>query len=71
MTQRVGAKGQVVIPKDMRDAIGLRPGDDVEFNLDGGTVRVGPAHPRRIRRGLLAGHDLVRVLEADRRSEAP
>jgi len=43
MTQRVGAKGQVVIPKDMRDQVGLQPGAEVEFELDGDTVRILPA----------------------------
>jgi AbrB family looped-hinge helix DNA binding protein len=43
MTQRVGAKGQVVIPKDLRDELGLQPGAEVDFERDGGTVRITPA----------------------------
>ncbi len=43
MTQRVGAKGQVVIPKSIRDELGLRPGVEVEFERDGDAVRVSPA----------------------------
>src|SRR5487761_2532865 len=31
MTHRVGAKGQIVIPKDLRERAGLVPGADVEF----------------------------------------
>jgi len=69
MTHRVGPKGQVVIPKDMRDALGLRPGDQVDFALEGRGVRVEPAPPRTARAGLLAGHRLVEILEAERRSE--
>ena len=51
MTHKVGAKGQVVIPKDIRDRIGIRPGDEVAFEADGGGVRV-----RRIKddRGIRA-----------------
>ena len=30
---RLTSKGQVTIPKAMRDAIGLRPGDPVQFEL--------------------------------------
>ena len=69
MTHRVGPKGQVVIPKDMRDALGLRRGDNVDFVLEPGAVRVELAQARRARLGLLAGHRLVEALEADRRSE--
>ncbi|HET6570923.1 MAG TPA: AbrB/MazE/SpoVT family DNA-binding domain-containing protein [Solirubrobacterales bacterium] len=35
MTHKVGAKGQVVIPKAIRDQIGIEPGDEVVFELDG------------------------------------
>jgi AbrB family looped-hinge helix DNA binding protein len=34
MTHKVGIKGQVVIPKAIRDRIGIRPGDEVAFDSD-------------------------------------
>jgi antitoxin PrlF len=45
MTQRVGAKGQVVIPKELRDRVGLHPGTEVTFGLDGDRVVVIVRHP--------------------------
>lgn len=40
MTHKVGTKGQVVIPKAIRDQIGIEPGDEVVFEPDGRDVRV-------------------------------
>jgi antitoxin PrlF len=40
MTHRVGAKGQVVIPKSIRDELGIAPGDEVVFETVGKDVRV-------------------------------
>ena len=38
MTGRIGAKGQVVIPKALRDQAQLQPGDEVEFELRGDEI---------------------------------
>lgn len=40
MTHRVGVKGQVVIPKAIRERIGIRPGDEVAFDSDDQEVRI-------------------------------
>ncbi|MGI9029779.1 MAG: AbrB/MazE/SpoVT family DNA-binding domain-containing protein [Ilumatobacteraceae bacterium] len=69
MTHRVGPKGQVVIPKPMREALGIEPGDEVEFDLGDRCVQVRPRRPAGSLKGLLAGHCLVEALEADRRAE--
>ncbi|MGH3808750.1 MAG: AbrB/MazE/SpoVT family DNA-binding domain-containing protein [Pseudonocardiaceae bacterium] len=37
---KVTSKGQVTIPKDVRERLGLRPGDEIEFVEDGRGFRV-------------------------------
>jgi AbrB family looped-hinge helix DNA binding protein len=69
MTNRVGPKGQVVIPKAMRDQLGIIPGDEVDFALEGDAVRVEPVRTRSSLRGSLSGLALVGALEADHRAE--
>jgi AbrB family looped-hinge helix DNA binding protein len=36
----INENGRVVIPKEVRDAIGVRPGDDIIFQVDGDQVRL-------------------------------
>lgn len=73
MTHKVGPKGQVVIPKELREEFGIEPGDEVTFWRDGDHVAVRPAHSDRPLKGRFAGRDLVEDLEreraADRRRE--
>jgi AbrB family looped-hinge helix DNA binding protein len=69
MTSRVGPKGQVVIPKAMRDRLGITPGDEVEFELDDHAVRVERVSPRESLKGRFAGLGLTEALEADHRRE--
>ncbi len=37
---RLGAKAQVVLPKEARQALGLKPGDSFAFVIDGDDVRI-------------------------------
>jgi AbrB family looped-hinge helix DNA binding protein len=69
---RVGAKGQVVIPKVIRDQAGLHPGDPVDFTFrDGEVVLVRSERDTRPLGGRYAGNGVdsaARLLE-DRRRE--
>ena len=71
MTQRVGAKGQVVIPKELRDRLGLQPGSEVDFEEEGGAVRILPAGTAATAglRGRYTGSGMATALLADRRRE--
>jgi len=46
---RVTQKGQVTIPLEVRRALGIRPGSDVSFEVDGDGARLvlGPDDGRR------------------------
>lgn len=37
---KVMAKGQVTIPKDIREVLGVASGDRISFIVEGGTVRI-------------------------------
>jgi len=53
MAVSVTSKGQVTIPKRVRDALGITPGSKVEFDVTGGGARLK----------LVKGHDSSRIEE--------
>ena len=69
MTSKVGPKGQVVIPKSIRDQLGLNPGDRVVFVPQEGGVRVELARPITALGGSLAGRGLTKELEKEHTRE--
>jgi AbrB family looped-hinge helix DNA binding protein len=69
MTHRIGPKGQVVIPKELRDRFDLRPGDEVTFWQEGDHVAVRRAAPATPLRGRFARRPLVATLEEERRRD--
>lgn len=69
MTNRVGPKGQVVIPKPFRDELGIGPGDEVIFWLEGGDLHLKRVVPPATLRGRYAGASVREQLEAEHRRE--
>lgn len=63
MTYKVGAKGQVVLPKELRDRHGIRPGDEVVFDEVGGDITIRRAKSKAQildeLTGSMAGSDLL------------
>ena len=54
---KVMAKGQVTIPKDVREVLGVASGDRISFIVEGGTVRIvnSAVYAMRILQGEMAG----------------
>ena len=50
---RITSKGQVTIPQEMRERLGLLPYCEVEFELDGDSVRIRKARQRGARGAAL------------------
>jgi AbrB family looped-hinge helix DNA binding protein len=55
MRTTIDKAGRLVIPRSLRDRIGLADGGEVELELDGASVRIEPVTGRDLReeRGLL------------------
>ena len=48
---RITSKGQVTIPQEIRERLGLLPATEVEFVLEGNAVRLRRAKPKTQGRG--------------------
>lgn len=56
---KVMSKGQVTIPKEVREVLGVQPGDKITFIVDGTTVRI-----------VNAAQYAMRLLQEEMRGEA-
>ena len=65
---RIGRKGQVVLPKAIREALGVTTGDRVVFSLEGDRVVLAPVPARTAAelRGILRVDRPVDLKEARR-----
>lgn len=66
MTVTVSPKFQVVIPKPMRELLGLRPGQKIQVIAYGDRIELIPVRPAREIRGFLRGIDTTVEREDDR-----
>jgi AbrB family looped-hinge helix DNA binding protein len=69
MIHRIGAKGQVVIPKDLRDRVGLHPGSAVDFALEGERIVLLPRRTPTRLAGRFAKSGMAARLLQDRAGE--
>ena len=65
-TVTVSPKFQVVIPKDIRDRLKLRPGRKVQMILYENRIELVPVRPAREMRGFLRGIDTDVPRDEDR-----
>ena len=52
---RVSPKYQIVIPKEIRERHGLKPGQEMQVISKGGTITLVPDRPLSAFRGILSG----------------
>jgi AbrB family looped-hinge helix DNA binding protein len=43
---KITSKGQITLPREVRHALGVKPGDKVVFERDGGEIRVRPVREK-------------------------
>ena len=65
-TVTISPKYQVVIPKQIRDRLGLLPGHKVQAIAYGDRIELIPVRPARQMKGFLKGIDTSVEREADR-----
>lgn len=65
-TVTVSSKYQVVIPRAIRQSLGIQPGQKVQAFLYGNRIEFVPLKPMRQMRGFLRGIDTTLQRDADR-----
>lgn len=73
---QIGEKGRLVIPAQMREELGIKPGDTVELRVENHEVRISTLRARikraqeRVRQFVPEGVLLSEELSAERREAA-
>jgi len=65
-TVTISTKYQVVIPKRVRELLGVQPGQKVKVILHDNRIELIPVRPMKAARGFLKGLDTSVEREADR-----
>ena len=65
-TVKVSPKYQVVIPRDVRERLGIKAGEDVQIFLYDGRIEFVPVRKAREMRGMLKGMDTHVARDEDR-----
>ena len=63
IASKITSKGQTTLPKPVRDALGVKPGDRVYYFIDGDQVRIRPILPLSRLSGILKYDGPPRTLE--------
>lgn len=68
---KLSSKGQVVLPKEVRENLGIGPGTTLRVTVQDGRIILDPLTTPVIDRlcGKFAGEDLLRALEAEHQEE--
>jgi len=71
MLLRLSSKGQLVLPKKIRETLHLKNGDRFQARIVDGKIILEPLKKNTIDRlhGILAGSDVLKELEAEHRRE--
>ncbi len=73
---QIGEKGRLVIPVEIRNELGIKPGDSVELRIEGYELRISTRRARirraqeRVRKLVPPGVSLSEELSAERREAA-
>lgn len=59
----ISTKYQVVIPREIRQVLGLSPGQSVQVLTKGGVIHLVPIRPARQLRGFVEGISSARLRE--------
>ena len=65
-TVTVSPEYQVVIPKEIRESMAIRPGHEIEMRVCGNRIELIPIKPMQKMRGFLRGIDTEVARNSDR-----